>query len=356
MRRLTQYCKRIGLSVPKICTIRALCQLFLCSELCSCTLANSSRKVELYLLSTIPASTRSNSNLLRLFIYHYVRLGVPIENFLLVIHGTNEEAIRRKVVEVQEFGVVHTRSWCGNFYSYRKKAEYFLLHEEANVVHSWQWVVQVDSDEFLVSNRTLHEWVSFLREKKVHGLSLCFADRVAHCGRIPPTIPSSPKALHELFPLVCPVSRSLGIHPLLKMAMFSAVYRSASHKFMNHWCREGLFRSKQEFAFACRSVRMHKPKKIRVFEGSCSYPEGQSFLHHFKWYGDIVEALAERAENRRQEGAPWYKQSESFLDLWRRDQMLPLKGCKLADDGRSNSAGNWHPHREICRNRTSSYK
>lgn len=317
------------------------------------TSANGSTNIQFYLLSTIPATTRSNSNLLNLFISHYVNMGIPIENFLLVIHGTSEQPIAQKIRELQTYGVVHLRSWCGSFNSHRKRAEYFLMHSQANVVHSWQWVVQVDSDEFLIADHTLHELVSFVKNKKVHGLALCFADRVTECGSIPSIIPNSFDALHQMFPLVCPLSRSLGIHPLLKMALFSAKYRSADHILMNHLCTEELFSSKEEYAFACGTVLKQNRKGMRVFRGSCDSPEGQAFLHHFKWYGDVVEALTERARIFRDAGIRWYKQSERFLVLWRRHHILPRRGCKFAQGGKrlDHSAND---HEQECRNSTTS--
>eukprot|EP00963_Diacronema_lutheri_P011845 scaffold1495_cov362-Pavlova_lutheri.AAC.5 len=281
---------------------------------------------ELYLISTIPASSRNSSNLLKLFVEHYVALGIPVDNFLLVIQGKCKQDVRKKTAEVQHLGVRHIRPWVGAFNSLRKRAEYFLLHATSGVVKNGQWVVQVDSDEFLSSNLTLLDMVARVQRDGHSGLSACFVDRVGAKGTIPQVVPNSMPALESAFPLVCPISHSLGLRTI-KMILFPATLRAADHYFMNHLCRRRLFRSRAEERLACKSVRHAKHPAKKILKSSCTFPNGIAFLHHFKWHGDVVQALQERAKVFTKAGLPWYKYSEKFVHLWRKECRLPLEGC-----------------------------
>eukprot|EP00963_Diacronema_lutheri_P000027 scaffold1_cov375-Pavlova_lutheri.AAC.27 len=302
-----------------------LCVAFVCSF--CVRLAHST---DLYLLTTVPAGTRSSSTLLKHFFRHYIDLGIPPSHFLVVVQGLSEDAVNEKVKEVKEYGVVYTRRWIGEFNSNRKRAEYFLLHADAKVQSHSQWVVQVDSDELLMSSSTLEELVQFLKAYRRKGYQACFADRVTRDGSIPLHVPSTYREFLDSFPLVCPITRMFLTRKYIrKMVLFPATYRSASHFFINHLCVRSLFSTDEEYNHACRGLAHHR--RARVFKDGCDYPNGKTFVHHFKWQGSLRDDLAERAASFRHANISWYRQSYKFVKLLNKKKKIPLTRCQLLD-------------------------
>ena len=288
-----------------------------------------------YLLTTIPSGAKLDKVLLRLFVQHYVSLGIQPKNFLILAQGTEERSVSELADWFMGIGVRFIRKWIGRYDSVQRFLEYLFLQEDAGITHSDQWVVLADSDELHEFRVPLPPVIEYLKNHSYNGLISYFADRVAPSGSLPEGIVDL-KPLLTQYPLICPITRELLKGFDWKVVLFQAKFRAHNHKVEGlQACRRHV--SLRRFGLSheikgrlCSHSIGGGPK---IFSDKRTSSDAIVVVHHFKWTASVIPTLKQRAKRYKKLGLSWGRQSERFLGYLegRTDNTLPIQHCSYVN-------------------------
>lgn len=286
-----------------------------------------------YLLTTIPSNVKLDKTLLRMFVQHYVSLGITPRNFLVVVQGVEASSVSDMSTWLKEIGVKFIRAWVGQFDSRRKILEYIVLQEEAGVTEATQWIVLADCDELHEFRSPLPVLINYLEKKKLKGLTAYFADRVTYTGVIPPQMRDNQSLLTQ-FPLVCRITKNVVQGYDWKVVIFQAVVRSENHRVIGKQACHMLVKTAR---FKLHRLQRKKlcsnisdvAKNPKIFQDVADYGKAKVVVHHFKWVGAVTKTLRERVHRYKKIGLGWYKQSERLLKYIQHEDggYLPTRNC-----------------------------
>eukprot|EP00236_Picocystis_salinarum_P003985 CAMPEP_0183829426 /NCGR_PEP_ID=MMETSP0807_2-20130328/3295_1 /TAXON_ID=88271 /ORGANISM="Picocystis salinarum, Strain CCMP1897" /LENGTH=637 /DNA_ID=CAMNT_0026074633 /DNA_START=107 /DNA_END=2017 /DNA_ORIENTATION=- len=240
----------------------------------------------LYLMTIVPSGPKLDSALLGHFIQHYTSIGIPLQNFLIVVHGTPQHAVKNLVVSLHALGIRFIRTWFGPFDSRRKILEWMRIQQEANIIKEEQWIVLADIDELHDFRLSLPETITHLESNGYDGLTGHFADRVADKGMVPQRVVAHTSLLSQ-FPLACPLTKEFVHDWDWKVVLFRASFRTHNHYVYGYpACRELVlarrFRKLDlKLDELCSSLE-GKPHP-RIMSDTDDYDSAVVVVHHFKW-------------------------------------------------------------------------
>mmetsp|Transcript_13730 Transcript_13730/g.23585 ORF Transcript_13730/g.23585 Transcript_13730/m.23585 type:complete len:341 (+) Transcript_13730:200-1222(+) len=248
--------------------------------------------------------------LLQHFIDHYVFMGVPSQNFLIILHSVRSENPKMKpLLKVMSSNHIYPKHiWVGEFLPAAKLvAELDVL--AAHVGNdSNKWVVTTDADELHLiqpgpndktvrqvpeSSDVTADLLDVIADARAAGkvaITGHFVDRTtADCSL--KDISAEP-SIWKQFPRSEDITKTVLKGCTNKVLAHSAAYRAASghHKMMN-WTvlrDEGLLWTDERFQ-----------------------------VHHFKWIPSTIPKLELRVTQFKEAGEPWWKESDRLLQLYK---------------------------------------
>eukprot|EP00963_Diacronema_lutheri_P000021 scaffold1_cov375-Pavlova_lutheri.AAC.21 len=270
----------------------------------------------IYLLTTVPASTRRNDVLTAQFLRHYFELGIKPSNILVVVQGDEAEDVSSLAAYLRRQNITYIREWIGPYNSPRRLLEYLYLQVQANVTTAKQWIMLADNDEFHEFKIPVLDLISFLQSRSMNAILSPFADRVARLGLIPDRISTS-SALHTQFPFMCPLTRSIGANGW-KIVLFQATTRAHNHNILRR--RACLMHvSQRSFKLSVRDKKslcagmVRRRRDLNIYRDDPSFQTSVVVVHHYKWLGDLTKALSARMNLYKGLGLGWWVESMKIL-------------------------------------------
>lgn len=262
----------------------------------------------LFLISTFPHDDRGQWELVGHFVRHYRdRLGLSASSFRLIIHSESGDAqglARMARWLRRDFGITHTFPLLGVMRFVKLQEMKFQILRDH--VENWNWIIMVDSDEFLSLPPTfgsVSRFVSFLDTQQKQAVYGVVVDRVHHSGALDG--PVGPQTLLDTeYPLHCCLTLAITAGDVRRVPIFRGSLRTepGNHEIL------GLVLE--------ASIRMHQqnPNSSRILRDNIRSRLGENMwkllpmpyfarfpivnmypqvltLHHFKFLGGVEQKL-----------------------------------------------------------------
>ena len=219
------------------------------------------------------------------FVEHY--RGIGVERFLLALQvepgigqGTKDADFARFRETLASLGVDEGWLW-----DHEYNAPATIRHQrtlQSEHLHSADWIVWCDSDEFQIYPSRLPEIIAGLETQKIDYVRGVFIDRVAADYGLPAFDARTP--VWNTFPRACNVTTALSGGDPRKVVLARAGVKVSGGKHV--------------------SIGMEKLKTI----------DGWVQVHHFKWDATVIDRLRYRVRPEWAARFPWWVESKRLLD------------------------------------------
>ena len=270
--------------------------------------SDRSNSDNLFLISTFPHDDRGQWELIGHFVRHYRdRLGLSVSSFRIIIHsesGDTQGLARMARWLRRDFGITHTFPLLGVMRFVKLQEMKFQILRDH--VENWNWIIMVDSDEFLSLPPTfdsISRFVSFLDTHEQQAVYGVVVDRVHHSGALDGRV--GPQTMLDTeYPLHCCLSLAITAGDVRRVPIFRGSLRTDSG---NHEIFGLVFEA---------SIRMHQknPNSSRILRENIRSRLGENMwkllptpyfarfpivnmhpkvltLHHFKFLGGVEQKL-----------------------------------------------------------------
>jgi len=102
------------------------------------------KESKLFLLTCI--GTDWDVNLPAHFIEHYLKLGIPAENFLIILHSYSKDNMAKGIQTLSQYGITAKLLWRTKYSD--PVARKHLAKIQKEYIRNHDWVVKADLDEF----------------------------------------------------------------------------------------------------------------------------------------------------------------------------------------------------------------
>jgi hypothetical protein len=242
-------------------------------------------------LMKLVSHVNGDSDLLDAWFEHYTALGV--QSFHIIAHGPRSENARLFEL-VGSYPIRIEHEYGGEFHSSEKLRQMDAVLSRM----AGEWIVLVDSDEFLeLPYANLFETVRAMERLRVDVLQTPFVQRLTVDGSL-----SAPSVIEDPF----------AVFPLCSITLFEEMGVPASM-------------TKHPLFFATGATRLHDAGNHGSPHGSrCRMAPMLGVTHHFKWRRTVAQRLHDRANSAH----PWRHESAAFASyLAQHSNRVPTDGA-----------------------------
>ncbi len=234
------------------------------------------------------------TNLIPHLIKHYLSLGIPKSNFLLVLNSRSEwsSGMLRARRMLYGLGIQPKDIWIGEYTSQEKQARVRKVLDEH--VKQEDWVIHSDADELHEYPKDLETITTELDHNSINAVQGPLIDRISSDGVLKEV--SLDKTIWGQYPVECHIGpRILGLARgktdiKIKLLMYRGYLRPnrGSGKIDNE------------------------------FKSLAQYLESDYKIHHFKWTDDVLQRLQSRIFTYKKLKMDWWVESKRFIDYYKK--------------------------------------
>jgi len=241
------------------------------------------------------------TNLIPHLLKHYLSLGIPKENFLLVLNSRSEcsKGMLRARRMLFEVGMQAQDIWIGEYTSQEKQARVRKLLDE--YVKPEDWIVHSDADELHEYSQSLESVATELDLKNINAVQGPLIDRVSEDGILKEV--SLDQSIWEQYPVECHVGPKI----------------------------LGLARGKSDIKIKLLMYRGYlRPNRgsgkiDNEFKDLAQYIESDYKIHHFKWTDDVLQRLQSRIFTYKRLKMDWWIESKRFIVYYKKHGRIRLE-------------------------------
>lgn len=232
------------------------------------------------------------------FVRHYMSIGVPIKNFLLIVQSSNRTiAVTKALNTIRQFGA-NAVSWIGPFSAISNLYHKMRLLGPISVRH---WLIYTDIDEFIEFPLPIARFIELLQNDSVYAVRGLFVDRVARSGLLTKILESPD--INTQYPCRCNVTKDLMSLISVKVLLVRGDLRAdIGH---HHLLDRSWFKLN----------RINIPSGIAF---SAKFYAKTLTISHFKWTSEVLTILHERMDyySRNLTGARCCTALQRFVDTY----------------------------------------
>lgn len=265
--------------VPVWCTLQTICHKHLpCQKIdvgvvtgdFKLAITNTSRS-DVFITATLDLR---NLAILPHFVKHYVSIGIPVKNFLLIVQSGNQSnALAAALNTIKQLGA-NAVSWIGPFSAITNFYHKMRLLEPLSIR---QWLVYTDIDEFIEFPTPITSFITTIQNDGAWAVRGFFVDRVARSGLLTKII-NSPN-IESQYPCRCNVTGNLMSLISTKVSLVRGDLRTDMGH--HHLVDRSWFKFNQ----------IDMPKELKF---NAKFYAKSLTISHFKWTSEVLTVLQER--------------------------------------------------------------